>query len=241
MKVFNGIKSVFLSGLCLSLFGLAVLVGCPIRNTPIKAGLLLSALAVWLFLFVLSRRRRRVRYLLIGAAMVAFLFCCMPSRAFNEDKLREQCTRSLLFYDQRPYVWGAENFLAVDCSGLVRQGYIDASLVYGLKTLNGALVREAMLLWWYDSSARAMRDQYRGRTKRVLESPSINELDYDKILPGDFAVTQNGVHCLAYLGEGRWIQADPNCKKVVIGQVPADDAWFNVPVYIMRWSALSGG
>lgn len=241
MKLSIWSKTFLRAGLCWSLFMLAVLVGCPIRNTPIKAGLLLSVFAAWLFVFLLSRRGSRFRYAVIAVTVIAIVYYCMPARAINEKRLRELYVRSLLLYNQRPYVWGAENFLAVDCSGLVRQGYIDAGILHGIRTVNGALFRESMLLWWYDSSARAMRDGYRGRTRRVLEAGCLNDLDHSRILPGDFAVTQNGVHCLAYLGEGRWIQADPACGKVIIGQTPEEDAWYQVPVYIMRWSVFSDG
>jgi hypothetical protein len=85
-----------------------------------------------------------------------------------------------------------------------------------------------------------MRDEYRGRTIQYLRSSSINQLDHARILPGDFAVTQNGAHCLAYLGDGNWIQADPNPHKVTISKVPVEDSgWFRHPIYIMQWAELN--
>lgn len=212
---------------------------CPIRNTSIKLGIVVLVLALWALILSLNWRKRKLRNVLLGFMAFLVLFCCMPPRKINESKLREQYVRSLRFYESRPYIWGAENFLAVDCSGLIRQGYIDANIIYGLKTFNGALVRKAILIWWYDSSAKAMRDEYRGRTKRYIESPAINQLDHSRILPGDFAVTRSGIHCLAYLGDGNWIQADPSPNKVTISKIPVENSgWFQQPIYIMRWSEL---
>lgn len=230
-------KNFLKADLCLVTFGLIVLLLIPVRTTLIKLCIVLLSFAFWLLILSQNWRKRKLRNTLLGITAFSVLFCCMPSRTINESKLREQYVRSLGFYESRPYLWGAENFLAVDCSGLIRQGYIDANMIYGLKTFNGALVRKAMLIWWNDSSAKAMRDEYRGRTKRYIESPSINQLDHSRILPGDFAVTQNGVHCLAYLGDGHWIQADPNPNKVTINTVPEENSsWFRQPIYIMRWS-----
>lgn len=242
MGKFKGImlKSLVKAVLFVALLGLILQILYPIRNTLIKLGILLFMVILWFCLLYLLYSKRKPRILFLGLTAAGFLFCCMPSRQINENKFRQQYVRSLSFYDSKPYMWGAENFLAVDCSGLIRQGYIDGSVIYGLKTFNGALVREAVLLWWYDSSAKAMRDEYRSQTKQITKAPSVNQLDHGKILPGDFAVTQNGAHCLAYLGEGRWIQADPTPNQVTISVVPTESSnWFKQPVYIMRWSALN--
>ena len=230
-------KSFVRAILCVSLFGLVVQFLFPVRTSLIRLSFLLLIMSSWLCIFCLSRPKSKIRKILLGFIIFVILFCCMPSRQINQVNLRKEYVNSLYRYESRPYVWGAENFFAVDCSGLIRQGFIDANVCYGLKTFNGALVREAILLWWYDSSAKAMRDGYRGRTIRIMDATNVNELDHDRILPGDFAVTQNGVHRLAYLGDGRWIQADPNPHKVVIGKVPVEDSgWFKTSVYIMRWS-----
>ena len=190
------------SKLSLIAFGLIICFFNPIRNTSIKLIILLLTLSLWLCVLYLCWSKKKIRYFIFGLTAFIVAFCSMPSRRINDDSLRKQYVRSLCYYESKPYVWGAENFFAVDCSGLIRQGLIDANVVYGLKTFNGALVREAILLWWFDSSAKAMRDEYRGRTKQLIKASSINQLDHNLILPGDFAVTQNGVHCLAYLG--RW-------------------------------------
>ncbi|MCE5343451.1 MAG: NlpC/P60 family protein [Eubacteriales bacterium] len=221
--------------LYIALAGIGVLLFYPVRNTLVRLLFVFLMMAAWACVLYLSRSKRKIRYAIIGLTLFAVLFCCMPERRIDEGKLREEYVRSLLRYELKPYIWGGESFFAVDCSGLIRQGFVDANLIYGLKTLDGACVRKAILLWWQDASAKAMRDEDRGQTKRLMEAVSINELDQNLVRPGDFAVTQSGVHCLAYLGEGNWIQADPSSRKVTIGRVPVDSGWFMQQVYIMRW------
>ena len=59
-------------------------------------------------------------------------------------------------------------------------------------------------------------------------------------LPGDLAVTSDGRHALAYLGDRTWIHAtsDVGC---VARERAADsrDRWFVVPVQIVRWRQLT--
>lgn len=53
------------------------------------------------------------------------------------------------------------------------------------------------------------------------------------------AVTSSGVHVLIYLGDREWIQADPGYARVVRMTVPSEDAWFAMPVVMVRWRVLS--
>ena len=74
----------------------------------------------------------------------------------------------------------------------------------------------------------------------MLDAPSINELDHTKVLPGDLAVTSNGVHIMAYLGEQEWIEADPGVGRVIVARVPvAENYWFETRMRVMRWSVLA--
>jgi protein tyrosine phosphatase (PTP) superfamily phosphohydrolase (DUF442 family) len=53
------------------------------------------------------------------------------------------------------------------------------------------------------------------------------------------AITASGVHVLCYLGDGRWIQAEPAIRRVVVLNGRTDEnAWFNVPVNVYRWSQI---
>ena len=85
-----------------------------------------------------------------------------------------------------------------------------------------------------------MGEEYRGLTKRLFNAPDLKSLDHDRILPGDFAVTSDGVHVMAYLGNETWIEADPGKLKVIKIHAPATtNGWFRRPVNIMRWSCLN--
>jgi cell wall-associated NlpC family hydrolase len=153
--------------------------------------------------------------------------------------LRGRYVTALRRYEGTRYVWGGENRFGIDCSGLVRRGLIDANLHEGIATLNPGRIRAAARLWWYDCSARALRDGYRDWTRLLFTAPAINDIVPDRLSPGDIAVTANGVHVLVYLGENQWMQADPKPGKVVRQAVPvAEGGWFEVPVHVMRWQQI---
>ena len=64
-------------------------------------------------------------------------------------------------------------------------------------------------------------------------------MDYANLSPGDLAVTDNGVHVMVYLGDGKWIQADPGIGAVAtLDGRTADNGWFHVPVTTHRWRVL---
>jgi hypothetical protein len=56
-----------------------------------------------------------------------------------------------------------------------------------------------------------------------------------KVLQGDMAVTNGGAHILAYLGDRKWIQADPSANKVIVESIPSNNGWFKRRVNIVRW------
>ena len=108
------------------------------------------------------------------------------------------------------------------------------------KTFIGARKKEnqfnAVELWWFDCSAKALMNNYRDFTKSRFQAESINKLDHNKLEPGDFAVTVDGVHTLVYLGNKQWIEADPGIGKVITVTVPVENnGWFDLPVQILSW------
>lgn len=58
-------------------------------------------------------------------------------------------------------------------------------------------------------------------------------------MPGDFAVTSDGVHVMAYIGDQTWLEADPDVKKVIKVKAPSDNPWFSEPVNVMRWAQFA--
>lgn len=105
--------------------------------------------------------------------------------------------------------------------------------------MNGHAIREALAQWWYDASAKALSEGYRDYTKPAGISGSVKQMEYSGLIPGDMAVTSNGVHVLVYLGEEQWIQAEPLIKKVITLNGWTDkNSWFAMDTNIHRWQIL---
>jgi hypothetical protein len=211
----------------------------PINNLPLRLGLLVFSFGAYAGLIWLFQDRRPVFFGLIAFAVLIFAFLICPGRNGKPQKLREAYLQSLRSYEGTRFFWGGENGFGVDCSGLIRAGLIKANCQKGFLALNPRWVRFSLSLWWHDCSAKALGEEYRGQTRRVLSARSINELDTAIIQPGDIAVMANGVHVLAFLGGREWIEADPALGKVVIISAPAkNNPWFEEPVHILRWIEL---
>lgn len=216
----------------------AALLLYPISNFATRVATLFAFAGLYLGLVYFCWNKRVIRFgALIGGGLLG-LFLLLPPKGVQTTSLRQRYIDALGTYTGTRYVWGGENRMGIDCSGLARSGLIVAEYKEGISALNPGLIREGISLWWNDCSARALGEEYQQRTRRLFSSPSINELDHSRILLGDFAVTANGVHVLAYVGENTWIEADPGEKRVIKLQSPSQNPWFNEPVNIMRWAIL---
>ena len=213
----------------------------PLSNFLLRSAVLALFLVAWPGLVGLCWRRRVLRFALLGAAFLLGGFLAMPARHLPPpQRLRQDYVAGLGHYNGVAYYWGGESPKGIDCSGLVRRGLINSLFYRGVRTLNPGLVRRALWLWWHDCTARDLGGARDGFTIRLLETPGINQLDHSRILPGDLAVTENGVHVMAYLGSDTWIEADPVVGRVISVPVPAsDNLWFNTPMRIVRWGVLS--
>ncbi len=211
----------------------------PIRYKVVRIGLVAGMVAVWGGALVLFWRLWPVRILALLIALIPVALLFFPERSHNRSELRLAYLSALKRYQGTPYIWGGETHTGIDCSGLVRQALTDATMSEGLRTGNGRLLREGARLWWHDSSAKAIGEEYRGYSRRYAETSNLNAANYDAIQPGDVAVTANGSHILAYLGDKTWIQADPVAGKVVTTLVPNDEGWFNQEATLLRWRLLS--
>jgi len=202
--------------------------------------LLLVCLGLFWGLSVIRLRRHRIAQIAVLAVSAICLgFLCLPGRPVDVGALRQGYVNSLKRYEGTLYFWGGENRIGIDCSGLVRRGLINANVRLGLSTLNPTPMRTALSLWWHDCSARALRDEYRGYTLGLSTANSINDADHNSILPGDMAVTTDGIHILAYIGNKEWIAADPGAMRVLIEVVPSNSPWFSRSIRLIRWSQLT--
>lgn len=213
----------------------------PIGYTSCRVFLIAAVAVLWAWGAYLLRRRRLAAAMVVVVGISGLAWLALPGRPGDPAVLRASYIQCLKHYEGTPYTWGGENRIAIDCSGLVREGLINANIKTGLVSLNPQLLRTAFGLWWHDCSAKALRDQYRGFTVQCGKAESINALSLPSLAPGDLAVTADGVHVLAYLGERTWIEADPGVMKVLTVHVPSDNVWFNVPVQIVRWNQLQDG
>lgn len=217
---------------------LALLVWYPVSTRLTRSTELLLCFLLWRGILAWSWERKAARVAVLSVTLVAAGFLLMPERRTNG--LREEYVIALSRYEGVPYVWGGEGTAGIDCSGLVRRAMIHARILHSLRHFDGASARHALLLWWHDTSADALGSGYRGLTRTLFETPSLNELDHSRLLPGDLAVTLNGVHIMAYAGGGEWLEADPAAHRVLRVKVPAPgNLWFQTPVRLLRWSALA--
>lgn len=104
--------------------------------------------------------------------------------------------------------------------------------------MNPGLIREAFLIWWFDASAKELGNGYSQRTHRILDAPTVRAIDQVQLQPGDLAVVSQGVHVLAYLGNGQWIEADPGVRRVIELSVKDKNAWLDTRPVVVRWTAL---
>ena len=213
----------------------------PIRVALIRLFLVVGVALLWCGALWLMWKIKVLRFAGLAATVVVLSALMLPGRSDDSQKLRDEYVRALKSYEGTIYVWGGETHRGIDCSGLIRCGLIDANLHRGLATWNPALLRQAFSLWWHDSSALAMKQQYRGQTRLLFTASSLNDADYKHLHTGDIAVTQSGAHVLAYVGDRMWVEADPNVllgDKVIQVRVPTRNAWFHSPMSLMRWRQL---
>jgi cell wall-associated NlpC family hydrolase len=221
---------------------LAACIYYPIRFGALRAVIVALALGVWIGIFALLLKQNAARQVFTVLSAGAVLLFLLPGQNGNAHALRERYVSTLHSLVNTPYVWGGETRRGLDCSGLLRYALWQANWNEGVRTGNPKLLREAAALWWNDASARELGETYRGRLEIVGEAESLNRANYQILQPGDIAVTSpDGVHCLAYVGNKTWIEADPSAlvgDKVIAVQTPVQNAWFTRRVKLLRWKQL---
>lgn len=229
-------------GLWLAAFPLVVILWYyPVITFRIRVETLILALFIIFGSIGVTWKSPKARWLLIAFYVLIAVFLIYPARLPRDrSALRTAYGDALRAYSGTRYVWGGEGRFGIDCSGLVRKGLEDALTRQGFFKLNPALIREGNSLYWNDTTAKVIGEGYSGRTFLVTTCPSLNGLDYSLLMPGDLAVTTNGVHIMAYLGSKTWIAADPGEGKVTSFVIPEkNNACFSMPMNIVRWDILA--
>ena len=197
---------------------------------------LASAWSAWLYT---HWNKQAIRWTLIAIPSLVILLFLLPARPTDSSKdFAQSYVNALKRYDGVTYVWGGESALGLDCSGLVRRAMMDACWTDGIRKRDGGLLRLGLSLWLHDCSAQALGEGYRDFTKAVTMAQSINALNHEEIRLGDLAVLSDGIHVMAYVGNLRWIQADPS-GSVHFDDIPSNNSWFKANAKVVRWSILS--
>lgn len=211
----------------------------PVNSRLLNLAFLGCVVGAWLGFVVLVWMRKSVRiFALILPVLVAIPFA-LPGGEMDSDELRKDYLRRMAEFEDTKYFWGGESSRGIDCSGLPRRALRDSLLAYGFKHFSGYAFRQYVKQWWYDASAKALSAGYRNYTSPLDVTGTIQEMNYDTLVPGDLAVTTNGVHILAYVGNEQWIQADPGIGAVATLNGRTDEnPWFQTPVTTHRWQIL---
>ena len=211
----------------------------PVGTHLVRAVMVALTLALWAVLALLFWRRLWGKIATLLPIPVLALVAVGPLGEHPTPRLRGRFIAALQSYQGTRYVWGGENWLGIDCSGLVRRALSDAYVREALATGDLGLIRESLLLRWFDASAEGLMHEYRDQTRRLYSARNVHALGFAPLFPGDFAVTADGVHVMAFLGGSVWIAADPEAGRV-IKLWPGDrNPWLSAPVVVMTWRALA--
>lgn len=239
MKSFTRLRKKIIAHPWITLLLLTIVVGLfPKANFITRTFLIVSVPVLWGYGIFILRKQLHFAIPLLSAGIILIVFLCLPGSEPDQAKLRAEYIPALKRYEGSFYIWGGENKIGIDCSGLVRNGLINANLKLGIITLNPKPIRTAFNMWWNDCSALALRDGYKNYTTFLFKAPDINSVAISAIKPGDIAVTADGVHVLAYLVGNQWIEADPCVMRVISVETPSKNPWFTVPVHVLRWTQL---
>lgn len=216
---------------------LVALLILPLRTTMIRLAIVGSGAFAWLAVLVLTWRSIVLRAIAVFATLVIAGVVLFPGKHdLDAAELRARYVAQLLRFEGVRYVYGGENLRGIDCSGLVRAAMVEALARDGARHVNAHTVRESLRLWWHDTNAI---DLGNGRCPftRPIGSAEYRTLAADvALLPGDLAVTESGSHVLAALGDGRWIEAEPNVGGTHVFDLQGRFSYLaNERVRFVRW------
>lgn len=200
----------------------------------------LGLLSGLLYLGRLIRRRPRVIVPLLALVLAIAAWVIHADRPTDIAGLRAEYLRHLQAYTGTVYIWGGETHVGVDCSGLARAALVEAMVSEGIKEGNPRLLGPLLWrFWWQDIGTRGMDAGAFGLTRHVAYANALSDGAPAAAQPGDLAVIGR-THVLIYLGDNRWIEANPDDHRVVTNtaDISADRPYFNLPAHLMRWTVL---
>jgi len=132
----------------------------------------------------------------------------------------------VMFAQPKSYVdalrsYDGKSYLEVTCSKLICQAHEQISKAKA------------------DCTAKDIWNGCGGKLEEVTSAASLAEVDWSKVNGGD-VLAVNGVHVVAYLGEGQCIDSDPiqgGVAEVTVKSLVSrtNDTWFTGPVRVERW------
>ena len=218
----------------------------PVNNIVCRLMIVISAvclaasicLASWKFF----KRHKGVSAGIVAIILSICGYMSLGQRLADEStvlELRQLYINELKRYEGTRYVWGGENLLGMDCSGLPRKALRNALLKSAFLNGNGKYLRYVVKNWWLDASATALANGYRHYLTPLEMEGTVTNAPEDLLSSGDMAITVDGRHVMVFLEKDTWISADPSQGKVVIEKPSiSHNPWFDVNVKFYSWSIL---
>ncbi len=218
--------------------GIVFLLRRPYHDGLLRYGMLASMVAVWAGLLALAWKPWGLRVAVVLIPVLLMLTLLLPGGNLDHTRLKEDYVKALQSYVGTPYIWGGEGRGGIDCSGLPRAALRQA-LLEQAKECNTRAARLWLAQWWFDTSAKAMAEEYRGFTHTTGISGDLRQIDLSRIRPGDLAVTKSQSHVMVYLGAGVWIQAEPLRRKVIVAPAGSPvSVYLSSEVTLYRWQVM---
>lgn len=228
----------FLAGLSIVL---AALLALPMRSTIIRLAIAALFSLIAIGLLALTWKTKSVRHSLLALFLSVAVLVSFPYEPKRDiDALRDIYVTKLKAYDGTRYVWGGENHLGIDCSGLVRIALAEALFEYGLRRMDPSALRTGFYLWWHDSNAVDLGKATSVHTILLGDGALARLSEGKNQLAGDLAVTQAGSHVLVYIGGDLWIEAEPSVGATHIFDLKGKFNYLaDQEVRFVRWTYLN--
>ena len=239
----------YVGRMCLWILGLLLLAtGIALRmsimtsavRAVIAATLIFAVFTGFVHMAKLFQAQPKTLYPALFILALIVLWTALGSKPPDIAGLRSGYIKELNAHIGRKYVWGGETSAGIDCSGLARVALWQAMLKEGIRQFNPRLLGLTLWkFWWRDMSVRDMAESRYDYTVKLGTVPKLAGNDCSGYQPGDLAVVGE-YHVLIYLGQDKWIEANPDDGKVAVNTSDESSKrpYFNTPVTLMRWWIL---